>query len=77
MKGFGKLFAREVSKETRVYGVENLLVLIMIASAIALQVRRRRYGKGRGPLILRLMDELPDGGMPWPLGIIGDLFSKK
>lgn len=77
MKGFTKVIAREISKETRVYAIENLLVLIMIGSAIALQIRRQRYAKGKGPLLLRLMDELPEGMMPWPVEALGSLFSRE
>ena len=68
---------KEISKESHAYAIENLLVLVMVSSAIALQVRRRRFGKDKGPLLLRLLDAVPEEVKPLPLVLVDQLIPKK
>lgn len=64
------------TREHRAYALENMLVLTMIGSAVALQVLKRRHDKGEGPLLVRLIDEVPGDVMPWPLNLVSELLDR-
>ena len=56
-----------MNRISKAYAIENALVLLMLSSAIALQIMRRKQGLNKGPLLLRLLDKVPEGVKPWPL----------
>ena len=63
-----------LSRNSKGYALENLLVLVMVGSAVALQLMRRRQPEGvPAPLLVRLIDEVPAAAMPWPLAAIREL----
>ena len=62
-----------MNRISKAYAIENALVLLMLGSAIALQIMRRKQGQDRGPLLLRLLDKVPEVAKPWPLVAIDAL----
>ena len=65
-----------LTREQRAYALENMLVITMVGSAVALQLRRRKYAKGEGPLLLRTLDAVSGEVMPWPLELIDHLVGR-
>lgn len=65
-----------LTREQRAYALENGLVILMIGSTIALQIRRRKYAKGEGPLLLRALDSVSGEVMPWPVELFDRLLGR-
>ncbi|MBR3235905.1 MAG: hypothetical protein IKG11_09855 [Atopobiaceae bacterium] len=50
---------KAIDREAKAYAIENILVLVMLGSAIALQVLRHKRGlDNRGPFVLRIIEAL-------------------
>lgn len=65
------------TRERRAYAIENLLVVTMIGSAVALQIMKRKNGQGEGPLLVRLIDKVPGDVMPWPLNVVSEVLDRE
>ena len=51
---------RQLSRESRVFGVENLLVVVMFVAAVCLQVMRRKKGETQAPLLLKVLESVTE-----------------
>ena len=68
---------KKLSHRSTIYLVENVLVLVMIGSAIVLQVMKARKGKdeGESPLV-EIAEEVSKDLVPWPFNLLASVITE-